>query len=69
MPELQGAEYVTTGTIPYNIKNGRMYYCNLEQIGLIENVDGNFKQSKYDLSACRQLKRTHKPKSIFKLKI
>ena len=54
-----GVDYVNKAKV------GNMFYCDLEQIGLMEKVHGRFKETKYLLEDCHQ-KRSERPRAMLK---
>merc|ERR1711892_884394 len=55
-----GVDYVNTD------KKNKMFYCDLEQIGLVELIKGKFKEGKSSLSDCKK-KRAAAPKAMLKM--
>merc|ERR1711892_564158 len=54
-----GVDYVNTD------KKNKMFYCDLEQIGLVELIKGKLKEGKYSLSDCKK-KRAAAPRNMLK---
>ena len=43
-----GIEYINT------VKQNKMFYCNLADIGLMDYIDGKWKEAKYKLTDCKK---------------